>query len=343
MLRNVFLAKIPFYFFTVVLAFTLVIIYFISPLSKAAATTTMVETTQNAGCLSSMNILRLKDFELVKPILLADIDHESSDLEETKASLLDIIHQQEQYGNISTASIYLRKFSDGSWLVINGEEEYQPGSLMKVPILITYLKQLETSPGLLDKKILFTGHAPQMPLQNFVEDTLIPGNKYTIRNLLERMIINSDNDAVTLLNADLNVATLKKLFSDLNLPEPEAGDKQYPVRVKDYAKFFRILFNGSYLNHNLSEYGLNLLTEAKFKKGLSSAIPEGVKVAHKFGESGITGGEVQLHEGGVFYLNNNPYLLVVMTKGKDFAKMNQCLSTISDYVYKKFAGVTVNL
>ncbi len=335
--RNVFLAKIPFYLLTIILAFSLLAFYYLSPSKEVAAASDVKKNTQNAGCMS-MNILRLKDYELIKPVLLADINQESNDLEETKGAILDVIHQQEQYGNIATASIYLRKFNDGSWCTINGDEQYIPGSLMKIPILITFLKQAETDPNVLDKLILFPGHAQDLPYQNIIGDSLVRGNKYKIRELLTRMIVNSDNDAVTLLQNNINIAIFKKFFTDLNLPEPPDERRDYLINVADCAKIFRVLYNSTYLNHDMSEYALYLLTQTRFNKGMKREIPQTIKVADKFGESGITGGDVQLHEGGIFYVNNSPYLLIVMTKGRDFDKMSEAISSISKVVYNKFSA-----
>ena len=93
----------------------------------------VIQTEQTAGCITNMNIVRLKDYQFTKPILLADVNCESDELENTKGAIIDIIHQQEQLSNVASVSVYLRKFADGSWITINAEEQYAPGSLMKIP------------------------------------------------------------------------------------------------------------------------------------------------------------------------------------------------------------------
>ena len=150
--------KIPFYIFTLTLVIFGSAAYFFSSMKRPIPATAVIQTTQNAGCITSMNIVRLKDFNLTKPILLADVSCESDGIEETKGAVIDVIHQQEQYGNVATVSFYLRKLTDGSWTTINAEEQYAPGSLMKVPILISYLKEAEDNSTLLDKQIIFSGH-----------------------------------------------------------------------------------------------------------------------------------------------------------------------------------------
>ena len=56
-------------------------------------------------------------------------------------------------------------------------------------------------------------------------------------------------------------------------------------------------------------------------------------MAHKFGESG-TPVDKQLHESAIVYLDKKPYLLTVMTKGKDNASLSKLICEISSIVYK---------
>jgi beta-lactamase class A len=58
---------------------------------------------------------------------------------------------------------------------------------------------------------------------------------------------------------------------------------------------------------------------------------------HKFGEAGNQF-EKQLHETGIIYLNSNPYLLSVMTKGKDNAQLSKLIGEISAAVYLEMAS-----
>jgi hypothetical protein len=42
-----------------------------------------------------------------------------------------------------------------NWMGIGSDEQYLPGNLMKVPILIYYLKQEQEHPGTLRKEFLY--------------------------------------------------------------------------------------------------------------------------------------------------------------------------------------------
>jgi hypothetical protein len=59
-------------------------------------------------------------------------------------------------------------------------------------------------------------------------------------------------------------------------------------------------------------------------------------VAHKFGER-IMGDSFQLHDCGIVYYPDNPYLLCVMTKGHDFYKQQTAIQIISKFIYNKIS------
>ena len=82
-----------------------------------------------------------------------------------------------------------------------------------------------------------------------------------------------------------------------------------------------------------SEIATKLLSQCDFKEGMLAGLPINTKVAHKFGESG-TPQEQQLSESAIIYLNDNPYAITIMTKGKDYKQLPQIIKEISNATYQ---------
>lgn len=97
------------------------------------------------------------------------------------------------------------------------------------------------------------------------------------------MITNSDNEAKELLIQDIDETFLQKVYTEIGINT--AGDltKDF-ISVKDYSGFFRLLYNATYLNRDLSEKALKILSKTNFDKGITAGLPKGITVAHKFGE-----------------------------------------------------------
>ena len=99
------------------------------------------------------NLNRLKGYKYVHPIFSAAPECESSNYKSLKSSISSAIENEKQAGNLSTASVYFMSLSDDSWMSINANATYHPGSLLKIVNLITYLKMAETDHGILQRKI----------------------------------------------------------------------------------------------------------------------------------------------------------------------------------------------
>ena len=114
-------------------------------------------------------------------------------------------------------------------------------------------------------------------------------------------------------------------------------DQDLQLSVRQYASFFRLLYNASYLNRTHSEQALALMAGSSYVKGLAAGVPKSVPVAHKFGERGNLDANIryQLHDCGIVYHPHTPYLLCIMTQGDDFARMERAIRDISRLFYEE--------
>lgn len=152
------------------------------------------------------------------------------------------------------------------------------------------------------------------------------------------MLIDSDNGAKDLLYSIVDKKVFSEIFRLLGVTEP-SNVLEYQLSPKDYALFFRMLYGGTYLTGEDSERLLEILTRVKFKDGLVAGVPDGITVAHKFGTFTLTDSAgskigIELHDCGVVYHQESPYILCVMTKGQDPQKLARFISDVSSIVYK---------
>lgn len=129
-----------------------------------------------------------------------------------------------------------------------------------------YVKWAEEDPSILKKKIKVEKYIEFE--QNYTPDKYAEiGKEYTVEELLEIMTLYSDNNASSNLLMNLPEAITDDVFSTLQVPSPKDKTAEaYKLNVKEYASFFRILFNASYLSNTGSEAVLNLLSKVKFDR-----------------------------------------------------------------------------
>ncbi|MFZ1721745.1 MAG: serine hydrolase [Microgenomates group bacterium] len=230
-------------------------------------------------------------------------------------------------------SLYYRDLLNGPWYGHNEQTTFAPQSLLKMPILFAYLKIADENPSILDEKIIY-----EQEIDSNLPDgeNLSLGESYTVLSLIERTVVISDNVAFTLLVDNLPLKFVQKVHEDLNIPYPSEETPSDFVSVRSYSSVFRVLYNSSYLTRKNSEFLLELLAESTYKEGLVAGVPESTIVAHKFGIKNPTDDDAstQLHDCGVIYEKNRPYVLCVMTKGTDQKAQATAIQKMSEVVHK---------
>lgn len=263
---------------------------------------------------------------------------------EFKTKLYAVIQEKIDKKEISSASVYFRDLEYGPTFGINEYAQYAPASLLKVPLMLTYLNLQKQLPDL-DKVKLY--YEPQR--YTHVLDPIFPPSQsikentpYSIDELLSFMIVNSDNKAYFLLLdylEDLSPSEdlLKETYIDLGLIDPKS-DLENTITIRSYAAIFTQLYYASFLeDKDASEKALTLLNKTEFKDGIIKGLPNGIKTANKFGErSGFDGDLKQLHDCGIVYYPKNPYELCIMTQGTDVSKLSDTIALISKMVYEEF-------
>lgn len=286
-----------------------------------------IEIRQGQGKLTNP-LLYCYDFEVTSNREVKNLKNNIEDYISKTLEKKDAIH----------VSVYYRDLNNGPWMGINEDELYSPASLLKVPIMIAALKQAEDEPDFLSKKVIYQNDpkATGSFTQNIVseEGSMEIGKEYTIEQVIENLIMNSDNISKDIIFNNLWPSNYKDVYYDLGIDIFKYGENEDFLSVVDYASYFRVLYNSTYLSKKMSEKALKLLTKTNFKKGMSAGLPKGTVLAHKFGERGFADSNLkQLHECGIVYKQKNPYLLCIMVKGADFDKMAKVISDITAISY----------
>ncbi len=277
-------------------------------------------------------------YQFINPLLDCDVDNfiGTKEQDKLKNQVQNYVQQQIDHQKISFAAVYYRDLNNGPWFGINSTEFFSPASLIKVPLMIAYYKVAETDPAILQKKLLNTQTYNPGSQNIEPEKTLTPNQEYTVEELISRMIIYSDNLAYNLLLDNIDPQLVYKIYNDLGVDISKAVNDPNGniLSVKSYAAFFRILYNSSYLSKDISEKALKLLSQSRFTQGIVAGVPQDTPVSHKFGERQyLDTGQKQLHDCGIVYFPNHPYLLCIMTRGQNFNDLTGAIRNISSQVY----------
>lgn len=268
--------------------------------------------------------------------LLAD------DISLLKEKINSITNQQRDAGIINHGSVYYRDLNNGPWFLAGDiDANYKPASLFKVPLMIAYFKVAETDPSILEKIVTYDREFDNPVIQNVDSSNkeIELGKSYSILELIENMIIYSDNLAAYLLIEHIDDQVVLDVFRDLGVPSPADITYNEKTGPRIYASFSRTLYNATYINREYSEKALEILSRTSFKHGMRSVLHEDVKASIKFGIGVTDNGEKQLHECGIIYWQKErPILLCIMTTGNTFEVMSKYLKDVTSVVQEATLG-----
>ena len=206
--------------------------------------------------------------------------------------------------------------------------------------MIAYNKEAEENPSVLSQSVAYDPTV--MPSDQFlVPSELSASDNYSVQELINKMITDSDNGATFTLLAHVNPEFLNAVYIALGIQDPGNDSASYQISAHTYGLFFRVLYNATYLSPEYSERALKLLSQTTFANGLVAGVPKGTMVAHKYGEhtlstKGVATG-VELSDCGIVYCPAHPYLLCVMTSSTSVSAASAVIANISRTAYSAVA------
>ncbi len=248
-----------------------------------------------------------------------------------------LITDARNHGEVSDAAMYFRDFEPGTWLAVNANMQFSPGVLLKVPIMIAYYRLAEIQPSVLDEQIIFDGTLV-LPHEDIFStlSPMVPGQTYTVKDLLARMINTSDETAAALLFTHIDKQKLNEIFSDLGIDFTEDTEHRDFISLKRYSLFYRVLYNANYLSPDYSEKALAFLADTNTPSLLQKNLPQAVSFVHRVSGRVFTQASISMteaYECDIVYYPKHNYLLCAVAQGKTRATIENLFSQIGMAIY----------
>lgn len=172
------------------------------------------------------------------------------------------------------------------------------------------------------------------------------GHEFTLEEICTLMIILSDNMATNIMIDTLGMDNINAQISRLGMKHTslqrkmmdsdavKAGLNNY-ITANEFAAVLSSIYRGENVDAQASEKMLDILKRQQVRGRLDLYLPEELLIAHKTGDL-----DNLEHDGGIVYLENEPYLICVLTENvKTNKDGREIIGTISRIVYEEFAGI----
>ncbi len=226
------------------------------------------------------------------------------------------------YGGVVGVSV--RNLASGESVSLRGGEKFPSASLIKVPILVTLLDEVNEGRMRLDERVslIMRDRVGGSGVLKHMDSGLAP----TLADLAWLMIVLSDNTATNLLLDRLDIATVWQKTEALGLPQSRVHSKTFRrqtsiapdssaryglgVAVPDeMTQLFALLHEGRVVSPALDSLALEMLEANQDGTMLVRWIPSDTRVAHK---SGMV--NEARNDCGIMYTPAAPIALCVMTR-----------------------------
>ncbi|WP_338992990.1 serine hydrolase [Fusobacterium vincentii] len=253
---------------------------------------------------------------------------------EWKKKIEKIISQVE--GNVCINFYDLNKNNGFS---VNGDKKVLSASMIKLLILAELMKKI------FENKFSFSDTVMMANFMKIGGDGVLKelntGHHFTLKELATLMIIVSDNQATNILIDFLGMENINQLGKELDLKETFLGRKMMDAEARkkgydnytcadDISLLLKLIYQEKLINKEASQLMLDILLRQQQGERLQRYLPSDIKIAHKCGDL-----DNLENDGGIIWLGDRAYILVVLTNGMPNLQCKQTIGKISKFVYDK--------
>jgi beta-lactamase class A len=261
----------------------------------------------------------------------------SNILGETKkpdSNLAEVVNNS-LIGTQGIYAIYIKNLSTGEFYATREHQQFEAGSLYKLWIMATAVKQIEG--GNLSED------------QELSEDVVTLNRKFgidpdyaeltggtvdlTVGSALNQMITISHNYAALLLTDRVKLSNVAKFLQGSGFKESVVGvEGDSPkTTASDIGQFLEKLYKGELGSPENTQKMLNFLKAQKLNDKLPKYLPKGTVIAHKTGEI-----DTLSHDGGIVFTEKGDYIIVVLSESNYPPGAEERIALISKSVFDYF-------
>lgn len=244
-----------------------------------------------------------------------------------------------------TPGVFLVDLDTGNYLNLNGEMTLSAASMIKVPILIAFLQDVDAGKIQLDEKLVMTkedvgGGSGRMQYQPV-------GTEHTALETATQMIITSDNTATNMIVRRLGgIETVNQRFQSWGmvatamrnpLPDLEGTNT---TTAKELVTLLSRVTQGDLISLRSRDRMRDIMQRTMTRTLLPSGLDEGARIAHKTGNISTIVGDT----GIVDVPNGKRYIVaVIVQRPAADGRAQQLIRKMSRQIYQYFSAPAVSL
>lgn len=242
--------------------------------------------------------------------------------------------------------IYIKDFRTGQVWEYKADQRFPSASLIKVPIMSAVFERIRNGEIRIDDELILKkgekrGGSGRLRHVRY-------GTRLTIRQLLEKMITESDNTATAMVLDHLGVAYAQKHFrekigfreTNISLEGMSLDSDYVPIEnyttPREMSMLFEKIYRGEMIDRVSSDSMMEILKRTKNRSRFKKGLPPTWELAHKTGML-----RRSCHDVGVFFTPQGEYVMAVMTsmKAADYHYAANYISRVAKITYRYYGSL----
>ncbi|MBI4982165.1 MAG: serine hydrolase [Candidatus Omnitrophica bacterium] len=220
-----------------------------------------------------------------------------------------------------TVALVVEDLETGQKIAFNQEKLLPSASLVKVPIMLSCFYAAQDNKINLKNTVILRS-SKKVGGSKVLGDKP-SGSVFTLEELLDPMITQSDNTATNMLIDSLGFDLLNTYFNKIGLKntnisrkmmdfaERREGKENYTT-AQEMAYLLKRIYYKKFLNKDISERCLELLGQQKVNDRIPRKLPKGTFVVHKTGLENYI-----CHDAGIVFTDKGNFLICVLVRHQD--------------------------
>ncbi|MCR2043487.1 serine hydrolase [Anaerosalibacter massiliensis] len=233
---------------------------------------------------------------------------------------------------------YYKDIKSKKVISFNENQLFIAASVIKIPVLVETLKQVEN--GNINKdhkvKVLKKYKVPSCGALTYMHDDL----EVTIEDLYTLMIIHSDNTATNMLVDMLGMENINNTLKDLGCNNSKINRLLFDAKaqnegIENYITPYEIgyllekIYDGEIISKSISKEIERILKLQRLNHKMPYLLPQNIEIGHKTGEDcGIT------HDVGIVY-SKKPFIFCFASNNIDVIKAEDLLRKMAFICYEE--------
>lgn len=246
-----------------------------------------------------------------------------------KSPLVKVIEKRLQ-GEEGTYGLVIKNLKTQETYVFNEQTEFTAASLYKLWVMAVAFEQINQG-NLHETDSVSLSRFQIEEIQGYWQEGITDDAYYSVADAIEQMIVVSDNDSAITLYTHIGEDKIEDFLKRFNFTGSGFGSPP-KTTPKDIAAYFEKLYKGLIVNREYSDKMLELLFKQRLNDRIPQLLPGDVRVAHKTGEL-----DTFKHDAGIVEIQDNAYIIVVMTDTPTPQNAVEVTAQISKDVYDYFS------